>query len=425
MSMTEPSAPPPARPKSTRSAYAVGTLVLLAMVAVGYWFFFMRGGPSPGQQQPNMAAMTVPVEAQKVVVREARTEAQAIGTLLSNESVMIKPEIAGRIAAINFKEGERVKQGDILVELDKSEWEAALKSAEASLVLSKANFQRANEMAKTGAGTVRNLDEARSKLLSDEAAVSLAKTKLEKAVLVAPFAGVVGLRKVSMGAYVNAGAEIVNLEQIDPLKVDFRVPEGLLAQLRVDQKIVMQLDALPGKNVDGTVYAIDPLIDVNGRAIALRARVPNPDGQLRPGLFARVTLILESRPTAMFIPEAAIIPTGDSHMVLSVTGGKIAPRPVKIGMRTKGMVEILDGLTPTDVVISAGAGLPKYFPGMSACVLQPIEGVPTCAPPPGMKPPPGAQQTPPPAGDKRPTPAKDQPDPAKPQPGTQPAKQSQ
>ncbi|MGE0733851.1 MAG: efflux RND transporter periplasmic adaptor subunit, partial [Alphaproteobacteria bacterium] len=358
-------------------------------------------------------------------VKEARREVQAVGTLLSNESVLIKPEIAGRIAAINFKEGERVKQGDILVELDKSEWEAQLKQAEASLVLSKANYQRANEMAKTGAGTVRNLDEARSKMLSDEAAVSLAKTKLEKAVMSAPFSGVVGLRKVSMGAYVNAGADIVNLEQIDPLKVDFRVPEGLLAQLRVDQKIVMQVDALPGQDILGNVYAIDPLVDVNGRAIALRARVPNPDARLRPGLFARVTLVLSSRPDAMFVPEASIVPVGDQHMVLSVTGGKIAPRPVKIGIRTKGMVEILEGLTPADVVISAGAGLPKYFPGMSACVMRPIEGVPTCAPPPGMKPPPGAQQTPPPAGDKKPTPAKDQQDPAKARPGTPPAKQSQ
>ncbi|MGE0735250.1 MAG: biotin/lipoyl-binding protein, partial [Alphaproteobacteria bacterium] len=152
--MTEPNAHPPVRPPSTRGTYAVGTLVLLAMVAGAYWFFFMRGGPAPGQQPPNMMAMTVPVEAQKVTVKEARREVQAVGTLLSNESVLIKPEIAGRIAAINFKEGERVKQGDILVELDKSEWEAQLKQAEASLVLSKANFQRANEMAKTGAGTV-------------------------------------------------------------------------------------------------------------------------------------------------------------------------------------------------------------------------------------------------------------------------------
>jgi membrane fusion protein (multidrug efflux system) len=373
------------RPKL--AAYSVGGALMAALLAGSVWLFAQPkrtagpGGPPGG--------FAVPVEAQLVRVGLSRKEAQAIGTLRSWESVIVKPEVTGRIAKFNFDEGTLVKAGQVLVELDASEAEAEVQRAKATLALAKEMHQRALTLRQGGAGSVAALDRAQADLSAAEATLKLAEARLAKTRLVAPFDGVIGLRKVSIGALLVPGQEIVNLEQINPLKVDFKVPEMLLAAVKVGQVIRLRLDAMGSRAVDGTVYAIDPLLETGGRAIVLRARIPNPDGALRPGLFARVVLTIEEKADALFVPEQSVVPGSDgSKSVFKAEGGKAVMTRVELGERIKGEVEIVSGLKAGDVVVTAG--LPKLRPGVAVCNMAgakppekaaPLPGLPACRPP--------------------------------------------
>lgn len=341
------------------SAVAV-LLAGLAGGAVYYRHFAEQSAPaqssaveSSAAESPQ-AAMTMPVEAEAVTVDRMTTEIRAVGTLQSNEAVVLAPEIAGRISEILFEEGERVAAGEPLVKLDSEILEAELAQARANLALSRANYERANTLARQGTGTERARDEALAQLRSDEAHLALAEARLAKATIRAPFAGVLGLRGTSVGAYVTPGERIVNLEQTDPLKVDFRIPEVYLSDVRVGQRIEVTVDARPGESFGGEIYAIDPLVDVSGRAIRLRARIPNSDGRLNPGLFARVSIIVDVRENAVIVPEAAIVPRRDGNFVFRVEDGKAILTRVEIGERRPGQVEILSGLAPDATVVTAG-----------------------------------------------------------------------
>jgi membrane fusion protein (multidrug efflux system) len=351
-----------------RTIISMVIVVAVAAVLGGAWWQFMGtkaqpgGGPGAGGPPGGFA---MPVEAAPVKVGTSRREVAAIGTLRSNESVTIRPEVVGRVIEIGFAEGQKVKKGQTLIRLDSSVQRAELVQVQAVLALARANFERADELVKRGAGTAKALDEARAKLRNDEAAVNLAQARLEKYALLAPFDGVAGLRKVSVGDYVGPGADVVNLEMINPLKVDFRVPELFLASVRTGQPIQLGLDAFPGRNFPGEVYAIDPLIDTAGRSIVIRARIANPDDLLRPGLFGRVSLTLAERENAVFVPEESLIPVGDQQFVIKLfdpppgapfpPGAKQAKQvPVKLGARRKGEAEVIEGLVAGDTVVTAG-----------------------------------------------------------------------
>lgn len=351
-----------------RTIVSMVIVVAVAAFLGGAWWLFMGakaqpgGGPGAGGPPGGFA---MPVEAAPVKVAPSRREITAIGTLRSNESVIMRPEIAGRIVEIGFTEGQKVTKGQLLIKLDDALERAELTQAQASLALSQANYERADELLKRNAGTQRSLDEARSKLRIDQAILTRVQTRLEKHTLLAPFAGIIGLRKVSVGDVITAGADLVNLEMVDPLKVDFRVPELFLPAVRTGQPVALTLDAFPGRQFKGEVYAIDPLIDSAGRSIVIRARASNSDDALRPGLFGRVTLTLAVRENAIFVPEESLIPVGDQKFVLKLLdppagapfppGAKQAKQvPVKLGERRKGEVEIVEGLAAGDTVISAG-----------------------------------------------------------------------
>jgi membrane fusion protein (multidrug efflux system) len=226
--------------------------------------------------------------------------------------------------------------------------------AKASLVLSRANHERAEDLQRRGAGTQRARDEAVAKLQSDEGALALAQATLDKATLLAPFDGIIGLRRVSVGDYVTPGQDLVNFENLEALKVDFRVPEIYSLQLKVGQAVQIGLDAIPNSRYEGTVYAIDPAHDPNGRAIILRARLANRDGLLRSGMFARVTLLVDQREQAIVVPETALVPVGQDQFIYRVVDGKAVLAKVKTGLRRKGQVEIVDGLDREAVIVTEG-----------------------------------------------------------------------
>jgi membrane fusion protein (multidrug efflux system) len=361
-------------------------LVVLAVLGVaiaagaGYWLGQQKSAPpqtvaAPGGGAGGKAAGGSPggvtVEAVRVESASMPQTITAVGSLRSDESITVRPEVAGRISAILFNEGQRVAKGATLVKLDPSINEADVQQARANLKLAKSKFDRATDLAKSNFISGQAKDEAENNLRVAEAALQLAEAKLAKTEIKAPFGGMIGLRSVSIGDYVKEGADIVNLEAIDPLKVDFRVPEIYLKQVQVGQTLQVTLDALPDKGYDGRVYAINPLVDATGRSIVIRAQVKNADTALRPGMFARVRLITADRQDALVVPEAAIVPQGEEQYVFKVVDGKAVRTKVAVGQRREGKVEIVSGLAPGDVVVSAGQiklrdGVPVAVAGTGA-----------------------------------------------------------
>src|SRR6266508_4351864 len=281
----------------------------------------------------------VPVEAAKVVAAPLREQVSAIGTLLSNEAVTISSEVPGRLQEIHFQEGQPIDKGAPLFTLDDSVYRAQLDDAAAKLRLAEQTNKRTSTLFTNKYATAQSADESASNLAVNTAAVELARVQLEKAHIAAPFSGIVGLRRVSVGEYITAGQALVNLEAIDPVKADFRVPEKFLPAIRVGQTIRIKVDAFPDDTFEGKVYAIDPRLDVAGRSLLVRAVVPNGDQRLRPGLFARVTVLLQLKEDALSVPEQAIVPQGDSQFVFKIVDGKVRLTKVVTGTRRDGRVE--------------------------------------------------------------------------------------
>ncbi|MGE8940359.1 efflux RND transporter periplasmic adaptor subunit [Leptospira interrogans] len=325
------------------------------VIAAGGWLYAKQPSRSATAPEAPPPPVQIAVEASPVEVGPIRRQIEAVGSLRSNESVILRSEIPGRIGEILFEEGQSVTRGTPLIKLDATVARAQVDQQNAGLVLSRLNYHRAQGLLTKGAGSQRAYDEAFAKLRADEAALALAQAVLDKATLKAPFDGILGLRKISVGDYVNPGQDLVNIENIETLKVDFRVSETHAVQLKVGQTIRVTLDAIPGTAYEGKVYAIDPAHDPNGRAVVLRARLPNKDGQLRSGMFARVVLILEDLKQRILLPETALVPMGQDLFVFRLDDGKAKLTKVKIGQRRFGSVEIVEGLDESAVIITEGA----------------------------------------------------------------------
>ncbi len=295
-----------------------------------------------------------PVEVASATLARPSVQIRSVGSLLADESVQIAAEQSGRIVAINFTEGQAVRKGDELVKLDDALIAGELGQLKARLDLANANYARAQTLSRTGSGTAKTLEEAAAERLTAQSLINLLQSRLDKTSIRAPFDGVTGLRKISVGAYVQPGEAIAGLEKIDVLKVEFSVPERNLADISLGMPVVLAVDAYPGRSFTGEIYAIDPLVDVNGRALRVRARLANPDGELRPGLFARVTVEGKPRGEVVMIPEGAIVPQGTSPVVFRVSGDKAEKVSVTLGQRRDGLVEVASGLSVGDVVVVAG-----------------------------------------------------------------------
>ena len=292
---------------------------------------------------------SVPVEVVKVATASLPQSITTVGSLRSDESVTIRPEVAGRIAAINFQEGQRVAKGAVLLRLDPSINEAEVLQARANLKLARSKYERAVDLSKSNFISGQARDEAENNLRVAEAAVALVEARLAKTEIRAPFTGVIGLRSVSIGDYVKEGADIVNLESIDLLKVDFRVPEVYMRQVKAGQPLQVALDAYPGKTFEGRVFAVNPLLDAAGRAVVIRAQVKNADASLRPGMFARVRLITSESADSLVVPEQALVPQGSEQFVFKVVDGRAVRAKVEVGQRRDGKVEMVSGVTAGEV----------------------------------------------------------------------------
>lgn len=350
-------------------------LVLVLGIGVGAWgaqWWMQRQEASAvavtPAAQPAPASSKVKVEVATVESTRLERSISAVGTLRSHDSVMLRPEISGRIAEINFDEGGKVEQGQILVRLDDSVPKARLQQARANLKLAGSQHRRSVELSKQGFVSSQARDDAASNLAVQQAAVALAEAELDKTVIRAPFDGLVGLRTVSVGDYVGPGTDLVPIESIDPLNVDFRIPEQFLSAVAVGSRLQVSFDALAGMSREGSVGAISPQVDVGGRSLLLRANIPNPDNLLRPGLFARVHLAL-SESQGLVVPESALAPSGDAQYVFRVQDGLVKRVMVDIGQRMGAHVEIISGLDEGDQVVVSG--LQKVRDGIEVEILPP------------------------------------------------------
>ena len=369
------------------SKAALGVVVALALALAaggGYWLGNVRTAPAKGEGAsggpPGAATKggapaqpaASPVETATVEVVRLPQSITAVGSLRSDESVTLRPEVAGRIAAINFQEGQPVTKGRTLVRLDAAINQAELQQARANHTLAKSKFDRAVDLSKSNFISGQARDEAENNLKVAEASLQLVEARLAKTEIVAPFSGIIGLRSVSVGDYVKEGADLVNLESIDPLKVDFRVPEVYLRQVTSGQPLEITLDAYPNKTFDGRVLAVNPLLDAAGRSVVIRAQVKNQDASLRPGMFARVKLITKNVAEALVVPEQALVPQGNEQFVFKVVDNRAVRAKVDVGQRRDGKAEILAGVAAGEVVVTAGQQ--RLRDGVTVAARNPVPG---------------------------------------------------
>lgn len=344
-------------------------------------------GQPPGGQRP-----PAPVEVAAAETDRVADRIEALGNLSANENVAIAPEVGGRITALHFNEGQNVEAGALLVELDATIARAELEQARASLSVARDALERNQTLVQRGAGTQVSLEQAAAQLSIAQANLAASEARLEKLAVHAPFKGVAGLRSVSVGTIVTPGQSIASLTSVDPVKVDFGVPELFLRAIAVGQAIDVRIDAIPGRVFQGSVYAIDPIVDASGRALRLRATVPNPEGILRPGLFARVNLTTGVREDAVLVPETALIPspTGETSAAYIVRENRATLVTLRTGRREAGRVEIIEGVSAGDLVVTAGQarlanGAPVLVTGQHGGVPAPRTAAPAqalAAPPP-------------------------------------------
>lgn len=300
----------------------------------------------------NVSAQGLPAEVITASEKNVPTYIEAVGTLKANEALILRPEITGRVETITFTEGEQVKKNATLVQFDASMYKAQVNEAKARVALSETEYQRVNKLFNNGSISETVRDSALAQMQINEAQLEQAQVSLKKMTLRAPFTGIVGLRQFSPGDYITAGADMLEIVDIDSMKLDFRIPEIYLPQIAQGQILNVNLTAFPGEVFTGKVTAISPQISEQGRSILVRALLVNEGKKLRPGLFAKVQLLVKEQ-NLIVVPEEALIPQDKGFLVYTYKDNKVTPVPVQLGQRLKGSIAIT-GINPGDVVITAG-----------------------------------------------------------------------
>jgi len=332
-------------------------LLLLGLLFGGVFWFKQ-------QQFQQMAAMMgaprppAVVTATEVAAQHWRPRLDAVGTVVAVQGIEVANEVPGLVREIAFESGQQVATGDVLLQLDDAVDQAELRGLQAALALAKLRYQRAARLIKQRSVSQSDVDTARAELSSAQAQVASQQALIGKKVIRAPFDGVLGLRAVSLGQYLPAGTSIAPLVKLDPVYVDFSLPERRLPEIAVGQKVRVTVDAHPGQTMSGELVAVDPGIDSGTRLLRLRARLANPDGELRPGMFARVALDLGRDEQVLTLPRTAITyaPYGDAVFLIQSRDGKdtVQQRQVHTGAVLGERVVIEQGLQGGDRVVLTG-----------------------------------------------------------------------
>jgi membrane fusion protein (multidrug efflux system) len=339
--------------------------VAAAGIAAASWAaWWYQNKPETGLSRVPVATTTVAkppaVDVAKVEIVRLIDDTQAVGSLRSRQGVVLRPEVSGRITQLNFRDGDRVHKGQMLVQLDDQLPLAQVQQSRAELSIAEANHTRNKDLVAQNFISQRSVEESAASLEVAQAKLALSQATAARLKMVAPFDGMTGIRTVNVGDYLKDGADVVNIEDIDAVYVDFRLPERFQNKVKKGQLAGVDLDALPGLQFVALIQAVDPLIDANGRSVSVRGCIDNRKLLLRPGMFARVTAVFGERDRARVIPEESIVPSGGKAFVIRLKPGakpgvKISERvEVKVGIRRPGRVEILEGLNEGDTVVTAG-----------------------------------------------------------------------
>ncbi len=346
------------------------TIIISAVIVVILALLIIpKLGSAGNSADPRGFAGAGPVPVKAHILKPQRLDNNVIttGTLLANESVELKSETAGKVVKILFKEGSRVNKGDLLVKINDEELQAQLLGAKSALNLAEDNMARAKKLLEKQGISQQDYDAAANDLNVKKANLDLVKAQLDKTEIKAPFEGVIGLKYVSEGSFINSSTVIASLQDIDPVKIDFSIPEKYAGFVHIGDKIKFSV-AGSGNSYSGTVFAIEPKIDETTRTLKIRAISPNTRGEILPGAFADVTLILKEIPDALMVPTQAIIPILKGQKVYLCRNGVVAQVEVKTGIRTDTEVQITEGLSPKDTVITTG--ILQLAPGMPVKITE-------------------------------------------------------
>lgn len=286
--------------------------------------------------------------------RQINVGIEAIGTAGANESVNISSKTSNIVTAIHFSDGQAVKAGHVLVELDRAQASADLAAATADFVESQSQYNRSRDLVETQVVSRSQYEQLEGTMKANAGRVAAAQARLSDTYIRAPFPGHVGLRRVSLGTLISPGTVITTLDDVSSMKVDFAVPDLYVGELRAGQLVTAHSNAYPGRMFEGKVVSIDSRIDPATRAVIVRAVVPNHDAALKPGMFLTVDLSKERR-DALLVPEEALVPEQARQFVYVVDGAVVAKREVRLGRREPGSVEITEGIVAGDRVVIEGA----------------------------------------------------------------------
>lgn len=321
------------------------TGVLLA--GITYYIKHRHSAASPQQE-------AIVVETAKVTQGSIAIEAQTAGTLIANKSVQLTPEFAGLVSKVLFHDGEFVKQGTPLIQLDDAVLKVKAESAKANLHYSETNYHRMELLSKKGAISQQAVDQALADLKEKKAIAEESRVMAEKMLLIAPFDGKLGKSNVNPGEYVTVGQKVVSLTDTRHLRVEYTIAEKYIGLVKLGQSVKIMSNVLPNKSFMGKVSYIAPTINTEDRTISVYAEVPNDDGALTAGLFVNVTQYLGNADNILMVPAVSLVATIDGQQVYKIVDNKVVSVSVKLGQRTTHQVQILEGLNRDDVVVTAG-----------------------------------------------------------------------
>lgn len=320
-------------------------LPLLAMMACTD-----EDGESEGR-----SGVSTAMEVDYVVIqpRDIVNEISVTGTLMPSESAMLSAQAAGLIREINFTEGQKVNKGSVLVRLDDRQWIAQRNKLQTELANAEKNQKRKEQLSEIEGVSDAELDDAVLQVESIKADLTELEVLIDYAAIRAPFTGIIGLRSVSPGSYLSAGAPVAKLVQTDPLKLDFNIPERFAGQVRKGQAVSFTTSG--GDSLfEGVVYATEPAITESSRALRVRALVPNKEGNLMAGAFTEISLTLDSIPGAFLVPTEALVPKLNEQIVYRINGGTIEEVKVEQGIRRPKLIQISEGLNRGDTIMVKG-----------------------------------------------------------------------
>jgi membrane fusion protein (multidrug efflux system) len=311
------------------------------------------------------------VEIAKVKEQDIADKFDAVGTIEAIEGVTIVSEIDASVKSLPFEEGSFIKKGEVIAQLDDSQLSAEVKRSEALYIQSQASYKRIKTIVDQNAGTPQDLDDALANLKVAEANYELAKARLNKTRVVAPFAGIIGTRRTSVGAFLRTGQEITQLANLSEIRVSFSAPERYLAQLKRNAEVTVSSSVFPGYNLNGRIIAIEPMLDTETRNVNIVARFKNPEQKFRPGMSANVAVVLSEKQHALTIPNEAIFAKGNQSFVYVVKkDSSVTAVPISTGLQFPDIVEVVDGLNNGMEVVKAGHQ--KLYEGAK---VIPVNGV--------------------------------------------------